>query len=593
MRRVVFFIYRQLFWIVSGILLSFSFPNSGIPFLGYFALVPALYRSYRDGYLSVIGGVLTFSIVFWGITANWFSTFHPLAPLGIIFALYLYSVIPFAVTSLFSKKYGEDGILVFPFLWVCFEFLRGNGYWSMPIIFLAHTQYHFAFSDNYLFYLINGAIPMLGEWGGVYFVSFLVALVNSLTLIFFIKLNKGIVSLNSTAISFGLVFGILGGVIVFSLVSLITNFKLAYVLIFVFSSLILVGLYWFIRELKDLIMMLYPIFLVFLFFSSGVLVVIDRDLWYKDVKGEEVKVALLQPNFSPWDKLLAKDFNKLDEVIRLYRSATNADFIVACESILRDPVNLYYQRNETFGIKAMNIAKDIAKPIVLTYPHLEVGITNTFVISNGKRYSVLREVYRYYNTSLFFDSLGNVVGRYDKVHLVPFGEWTPFSEYIPILRRIIDSIVGSDLTPGNEFKVIKLSIKPSVVVNLGPIICFEDLYPYISKFYSRNGVHILVNMTNDGWANSVKSQWQHLVGAIYRVIETGLPMVRATNTGRSAFIFQNAKVISNLDDFRKGFDLLSIKLAKRTTFFVVFGDYLFVAILLIGNVFIVFLGIKK
>ncbi|MGC8767489.1 MAG: apolipoprotein N-acyltransferase [Brevinematia bacterium] len=593
MNPVFNFLYKQIFWALSGLLLSFSFPNLGIPFLGYFALIPALYRSYKDGYFSVFFGVLSFSIVFWWITTDWFSTFHKLAPLGIIFALYLYSIIPFVGVSLFAKKYGEDGILVFPFLWVAFEFLRGNGYWSMPIILLAHTQYHFAFSNNYLFYILNGAIPMLSEWGGVYFVSFLVALINSLILIAFLKLKKSF-NLSLTDLFIVIGFGFFSAGFVFSLISLITGFGIVYASIFIFSFLSLFILWFIYRKFlyTKKILYAYPILLVVFFFFSGIFVAIDRELWYKSTQGEEIKISLLQPNFSPWDKLLAKDFDKLNDVIDLYKSSTNADFVVACESILRDPVNFYYQRGDLFGIKSMSISKEIGKPMILTYPHLDVSFTNTFIVRDNKKVNILQQLYNYYNTALFFDSSGKVIGRYDKVHLVPFGEWTPFSEYIPPLREAINSIVGSDLTPGKEFKIVEVEVKPNIIVNMAPIICFEDLYPYISKFYRKMGADVLVNMTNDGWANSIKSQWQHLVGAIYRVIETGLPMVRATNTGRSAFILQNAKVISDLDDFKKGIMLSEIKLIKRNTFFVLFGDYLFTIILFVFNAFIIFLGVS-
>lgn len=588
---------RYVWWIASAVLLSLSFPNIGIPFLGFFALVPAIYRSYRDGYISVILGSLIFSLIFWVWTVDWFSSFHPLALLGILIPLYLYTMIPFVLFSAISKGRSEDIILAFPFLWSSMELLKGNGFWSLPLIYLSHSQYHFSLTDNYIFYVLNGAIPSLARLFGVFGVSFFVALINSLILIAILKFRnyKDTEYLRGTPY-LGLYTTLLP-LFVFFLTETIVEFSFTYTTLVVLSLIFLLTPI-VLREIREKLLLslktYYPITLTVAIIILGGMIAIDSRQKYDSAKGEVIKFGLLQPNFSPWDKLLARDFEKLDEVIKLYKDAGQyADIVVGCESILRDPVNYYYKLGDDFGVRAMNIGKEVKKPIILTYPHRESFLTNSFILRDGRIVQIVSEYYEYYNSALFFDRFGNVITRYDKVHTVPFGEWTPFSEYIPPLRQAINAIVGGDLTPGREFKVVSVEVKPSIVINLAGIICFEDLYPYITKRLSLMGSDVIVNMTNDGWANSVKSQWQHLVGAIYRAIETGLPLLRATNTGRTAVILPYGLVISNIEDFTKGYIVEGVKIAKIKTFYTILGDQLFTAFLLLGSAFIILSSILR
>jgi len=535
--------YRYSFWLVSGVMLYFSFPDKGVPFLGLVALIPSIYRSYRDGYISTFLGSFVLTIFFWTPTINWFSSFHPLAILGILIPLYLYTALPFVALSVISKVYRKSiSLLTFPFLWVGMEFLRGSGFWSLPLIYLAHTQYHFMFSDNLVFKLINGAIPSYANMVGVFGVSFLVATVNVLILIQIVEFREKM-SVRSFWPS-----AVVLGIIVIGMIN--------------FHSII---------------------------------------NWYSEesTKGTKVSFGLIQPNFSPWDKLLAGDFEKLNEVEELfYKASKEADILVSCESILRDPVNYYYSKGYTFGIEALNIPRMVKKPVILTFPYLEVSTTNTFVNIRGKKIPINQEVYNYYNAALLLDEKGKEIAKYFKVHTVPFGEWTPFAEYVPYLKEIINEIVGGELTPGKEFTIFAIKAKkvggPTITVNAAPIICFEDLYPYIAQRYSLMGSQIFVNMTNDGWANSIKSQMQHLVAAAYRVFETGRPLIRATNTGTTAIIYPDMK-IKKIEDFKKSYLVGDVYIpdSKLSTVFMKFGSTFTNVLIVLGFVFSIFLGCFK
>jgi apolipoprotein N-acyltransferase len=126
---------------------------------------------------------------------------------------------------------------------------------------------------------------------------------------------------------------------------------------------------------------------------------------------------------------------------------------------------------------------------------------------------------------------GRVVTRYDKVHLVPFGEYVPWRSFVEqhfIVRPF-------DITPGAEHAVITKTGLP-----LGVMICFESTFTDIAREYADRGAHLLVVMTNDAWFHNATcitgAVQMHLNHARFRAIETGLPIVRAAATGVSAFI---------------------------------------------------------
>ncbi len=145
---------------------------------------------------------------------------------------------------------------------------------------------------------------------------------------------------------------------------------------------------------------------------------------------------------------------------------------------------------------------------------------------------------RGYNSALFFEPDRGLVGRYDKLHRVPFGEYVPMKELFPFLATLTPAAGGMGLSPGESVHVFQHGEH-----RLVPLICFEDTVPQLVRgavSATRDGqgrdVDCLVNLTNDGWFHGSSELDQHLITASFRCIETRVPMVRAVNTGISAFI---------------------------------------------------------
>ena len=145
----------------------------------------------------------------------------------------------------------------------------------------------------------------------------------------------------------------------------------------------------------------------------------------------------------------------------------------------------------------------------------------------------------YTNSALLVLPGKGVVGRYDKTHLVPFAEryW--------IFKKIVQAISGlrlAEMRPGAEFPVWDLGPE-----KYGAQICYEAIFPEISREIARKGARFTVNISNDGWFKSSGELDQVLAMARFRSIENRMHVVRATNTGISAFIEPTGRIQSMLD----------------------------------------------
>jgi apolipoprotein N-acyltransferase len=147
---------------------------------------------------------------------------------------------------------------------------------------------------------------------------------------------------------------------------------------------------------------------------------------------------------------------------------------------------------------------------------------------------------RFHNAAWLFATNGVKLGSYHKQHLVPFGEYIPGDRWFPFLQRL--SPVGFSCQPGRESTLLRIPQRPrggapsAAVLVCSPLICFEDTVAPLARRAVRNGARMLVNLTNDAWFNGSIEPEQHLVQAVFRCVENGVPMVRAANTGVSAVI---------------------------------------------------------
>jgi apolipoprotein N-acyltransferase len=149
-------------------------------------------------------------------------------------------------------------------------------------------------------------------------------------------------------------------------------------------------------------------------------------------------------------------------------------------------------------------------------------------------------VTRAYNSVYVIDHDGSILSVYDKVHLVPFGEYLPFQEFLEQLGLQQITKLRGGFIPGDRHRVLKVPRAPDVL----PLICYEIVFPEAVPRGERPGW--MVNLTNDGWFGVSPGPYQHLQQARIRAVEQGLPLVRAANTGISAVIDPVGRIIDRL-----------------------------------------------
>ncbi len=148
------------------------------------------------------------------------------------------------------------------------------------------------------------------------------------------------------------------------------------------------------------------------------------------------------------------------------------------------------------------------------------------------------EPFRIWNSLLALTDRGEVVGTFDKAHLVPFGEYVPLHHLLPLAKLTAG---GVDFTPGEGAATLTLPGLPPV----GPLICYEVIFPGAVIDRAHRPAWLL-NLTNDGWYGISAGPYQHFAAARLRAVEEGLPLVRAANTGISGVIDPYGRVLALL-----------------------------------------------
>jgi len=193
--------------------------------------------------------------------------------------------------------------------------------------------------------------------------------------------------------------------------------------------------------------------------------------------------------------------------------------------------------------------------------------------------TVARDNEKYFNSALLIKPSGEIAGRYDKLHLVPFGEYIPLKRILPFLETVVP--IG-DITPGKIYTVFsEVTTSPRHhVTSFSVLICFEDLFPELSREFVKSGANFLVNITNDAWYKRTSAAHQHLQASVFRAVENRVFLVRSANTGVSGFISPDGKIISKVCDkfgrniFIDGYDTQELAISNKSfSIYTQYGDF--------------------
>ncbi len=171
-----------------------------------------------------------------------------------------------------------------------------------------------------------------------------------------------------------------------------------------------------------------------------------------------------------------------------------------------------------------------------------------------------------YNAAVMINEEGRLVAQYDKIRLLPFGEYVPLPRWLPGVS-LIPVLVG-DFTPGTDYPLM-----PIGKARAGVFICFESAFPSIAQRFAADGADVLINISNDGYLGQTPVMQQHLANAVFRAVENARPVLRVTNTGITAYITSRGEVQDATAGFQTAVRTWTIRPASNgQTFYTRRGD---------------------
>jgi apolipoprotein N-acyltransferase len=456
------------------------------------ALVPLFFslegktigQSFRLGWIT--GFVSFLGILYWVTQAmHRYGGIPIFISLIILCALTLYLslyIATFAALLSMVQKRGEWSILILaPPLWVSLEYLRSILLTGFPWENLGYSQYT--------------ALPaiQIADTAGVYGVSFVVVLVNSLIFLIIRHLRKA------------------GRVHIGAILCLVA--VLGPVLAYGFMR---------IHQENQRISGLTPI-----------------------------KVGIVQGNI---DQSLKWEDAYQKETLQIYRRLTQEVAKEKPELVIwpETAVPFFFPFDQPFSPMVRTVAP-------------EAGV---YLLFGSPFYQDERDHIRYLNSAYLLSPDGEIKGRYDKIHLVPFGEYVPLSRFLPFIRPLVEGV--GDFASGEETTGTMVFSIPGA--EFGVLICYEIIFPGLNRRFIRKGADFLVTVTNDAWFGKTSAPFQHFSMATFRAVENRVFVARAANTGISGIISSTGKIVTRTDIFSRHAVTGEVYPENSETFYTRHGD---------------------
>jgi apolipoprotein N-acyltransferase len=273
---------------------------------------------------------------------------------------------------------------------------------------------------------------------------------------------------------------------------------------------------------------------------------------------DPVRVAVIQGNIDQslkWNRLYQ------EETLKIYRRLTETAYGFKPRLIIWPETALpfFFQHGDKFAEEVYSISRESGARLIFGSP----------------AYKAMEDSVIYYNRIYWLSGKDRSIGLYDKVHLVPFGEYVPLKRLLPFVHRLVPA--AGDFSPGSETSPLEI---PGLTA--GPLICYEAIFPELSRVQVKKGSVFFVNLTNDAWFGMTSAPYQHLSMALFRAVENRRPLVRAANTGFSAFIDAKGKITARSDLFEEEVLTGEINAGNTSlTFYCKYGDIFVYAIMIL------------
>ena len=261
-----------------------------------------------------------------------------------------------------------------------------------------------------------------------------------------------------------------------------------------------------------------------------------------------VPVAVIQPSVEQsvkWDPASREEI--LDRYERLTREAARSRPVLVVWPETAAPIFL---RGEPELLRRLTrLATDVGTPLLVGSVDREPGPAGALL-----------------NSAFLLTGQG-ITGKYDKMHLVPFGEYVPLSGLIGFVRSWAEFI--SDFAPGEQATVFPLEAG-----RFGTVICYEVIFPELFRRVVAGGASFMTNITNDAWFGETSGPWQHLATLPLRAVEHRVGIARAANTGVSAFVEPSGRITAWLPIGARGVLERRVALRQGPTVYTRYGDWL-------------------
>ncbi len=278
-----------------------------------------------------------------------------------------------------------------------------------------------------------------------------------------------------------------------------------------------------------------------------------------------MRVAVAQGNI---DQSVKWDSSYQAETLRIYRRLTERASLAGAGLVVwpETAVPFYLERSKERKRAVTSIARRNNVRLLTGSPAYDYNKKNGAILL--------------YNSAYLISGEGRITGRYDKVHLVPYGEYVPLKRFMPFIKKLTVGV--GDFAAGTG--PVPLDIDG---YRAGVLICYEAIFPVLSRASVKAGAGLLVNITNDGWFGKTSAPYQHLDMTILRAVENRVFLLRAANTGISAVMDPVGRLQKRTELFTEDLIVRDVSIKKGlNTFYTAYGDILAYICLFFSGVFI-------
>ena len=500
--------------IISFLMLYLSFPVYNLNYLAFIALVPIFFIAYISNLKKTILYSIITGFLFYAFYLFWMNAY--LAVVGVTFVTLVfgsYFVISLILIHLTSKIFPKYRVIITPIIWISIEYLRSFGFLGFTFGDIGYTQH------NFLRFI------QVSDIGGEALISFILVFFNASIAHILAILAENKYSFNYTKN---------------------VNFKN-----------------------------------IIPFFVSIILIILS--LVYGNItikkpfpKKPNMKIALIQALSSPrttWKEEKWKTLKRLSDLsMKAYLENKDLDLIVWTETAIRTSLRPNFIYGTPYHMRIQRLIKQLNT-------HFIIGSPDNYNVKkkgkvNPKNLSAIyptkgkEEIWT--NSAYFLNNNGEIIDKYDKMKLTPFGEHFPLGQKIKFLQKILDKFTDSaGFTPGNQYKVFSYKN-----LKFGVVICWEGTYGYFIRRFVKNGADFIINISNDMWTKTKAGHYQHFTITKFRAIENRIWYVRAGNDGVTAFINPHGEVVKPLPIKKQGYLIGTVGPKSYTTIYTKIGDIL-------------------